>query len=76
MRRPALCNLNKASGCEAYSERYFFNKETGSCEKFIYGGCRGNENNFGSIDNCNSKCAGIYHKLKNNFQWVNLNKTY
>ena len=74
MRRPALCNLNKASGCKAYFERYFFNKNTGSCEKFIFGGCNGNENNFRNIDDCNNKCAGIYHKLKNNFQWDNLNK--
>ena len=74
MLRPALCDLNKASGCEAYIERYFFNKNTSSCEKFIFGGCDGNANNFRNIEDCNNKCAGIHHKLKNNFQWLNLNE--
>jgi len=26
--------------------RYYFNRATQQCEKFMYGGCFGNENNF------------------------------
>ncbi|XP_041039911.1 tissue factor pathway inhibitor 2-like [Carcharodon carcharias] len=45
--------------CKASSRRYYYNKYTQQCEKFIYGGCRGNENNFESVRECISHCQRI-----------------
>jgi len=56
-KRPALCNLNKKTGCEAAIPRFFFNKKTGKCEKFIFGGCRGNKNNFEKKTSCEITCG-------------------
>ncbi|KAG8198783.1 hypothetical protein JTE90_007093 [Oedothorax gibbosus] len=54
---PTECTLEKAEGpCPGYFPRYFFNNETNQCEKFIYGGCRGNENNFLTKRRCEKKC--------------------
>lgn len=51
------CLLPKKAGpCDAYFPRYYYDTEKGSCQKFIYGGCKGNENNFKSLDECERKC--------------------
>lgn len=51
------CFLPKEIGvCRARKTRYYFNQETGSCEEFIYGGCRGNRNNFYSLERCRRAC--------------------
>ena len=39
--------------------RFAFNKDTSRCERFMYGGCGGNENNFPSVDECLSTCGGL-----------------
>jgi tissue factor pathway inhibitor len=36
--------------------RFYYNKVTKKCELFIYGGCRGNSNNFKTIDKCKATC--------------------
>nr|XP_042897682.1 actinia tenebrosa protease inhibitors-like [Parasteatoda tepidariorum] len=59
-----LCEQEKKTGpCRGYFPRYYYNKQTGECEKFIYGGCRGNDNNFSSQDNCEQVCKGVYLNL-------------
>ncbi|KAK8759647.1 hypothetical protein V5799_002722, partial [Amblyomma americanum] len=42
--------------CQAYFPRYYFNNATKTCEEFIYGGCRGNGNNFATLQECQSRC--------------------
>ena len=57
-RYPA-CNLPKVTGpCRAAFRRWYFNKAKGICERFIYGGCRGNANNFRTKQECEQKCKG------------------
>ena len=45
-----VCQLPMEAGpCYALMPRFFFNFESRRCEQFIYGGCRGNQNNFASM---------------------------
>ena len=55
----ALCTLPKDVGpCEALFPRYFYNAVTNQCDKFTYGGCEGNANNFESFWDCRHTCEG------------------
>jgi len=52
-----ICSLPSVTGpCRAMFHRYYHNVNTGHCEIFTYGGCAGNQNNFESIEECESKC--------------------
>ncbi|XP_077551060.1 papilin-like [Haemaphysalis longicornis] len=52
-----VCYLPKVVGrCLAYMPRYYYNTTTRTCEKFIYGGCGGNANNFFTFLECNQTC--------------------
>ena len=53
-----ICTLDPAPGrCLAYFPSYFFNFATGQCERFIYGGCGGNENRFFQLEQCRNECG-------------------
>ncbi|KAK3084457.1 hypothetical protein FSP39_013863 [Pinctada imbricata] len=53
-----VCSLPKVVGpCRAAFRRYFYNKKTGHCERFIYGGCGGNKNNFKTLQKCKETCG-------------------
>ncbi|XP_060068958.1 papilin-like isoform X3 [Ylistrum balloti] len=54
------CKLPKDVGpCRALVPRFYFNQETERCERFGYGGCQGNANNFATIDMCRQTCEEI-----------------
>ena len=54
----AACHLAKETGpCRGYFLRYFYNISTGRCQRFVYGGCHGNKNNFKSFGECNNYCV-------------------
>jgi len=51
------CTLPVMKGpCEAAMPRFFFNATSRQCEKFLYGGCGGNANNFYSLNECLKEC--------------------
>jgi len=53
-----LCALPAETGrCKAYIPRYYFDQSTGTCERFIFGGCGGNGNNFKTLEECHNVCA-------------------
>ncbi|KAK2192135.1 hypothetical protein NP493_37g00036 [Ridgeia piscesae] len=53
-----MCKLPKVTGrCYAYMPRWYFNSDNHKCEKFIYGGCEGNMNNFQSKEECQAWCS-------------------
>uniref|UniRef100_A0A8C4PW08 BPTI/Kunitz inhibitor domain-containing protein n=1 Tax=Equus asinus asinus TaxID=83772 RepID=A0A8C4PW08_EQUAS len=44
-----VCSMPKESGpCMAFMPRWWYDKKTERCYRFIYGGCLGNNNNFQS----------------------------
>lgn len=57
--KPNFCYQEKDPGiCRGFFSRYFYNKETKICEIFKYGGCLGNQNNFRSLEECQTTCQG------------------
>ena len=53
-----VCALPPDVGpCRALIPRFFHNATSMKCESFNYGGCFGNENNFISSAECESKCG-------------------
>jgi hypothetical protein len=54
---PDPCRLPADPGpCKAAIPRWFFNRATGRCERFVYGGCGGNTNNFETAEECEATC--------------------
>ncbi|KAI9582876.1 spondin-1 [Glossina fuscipes] len=53
-----LCSERFDAGpCRGSYMRYAYNKESGRCETFTYGGCRGNRNNFLTEIDCLNTCS-------------------
>uniref|UniRef100_A0A670ZLW0 BPTI/Kunitz inhibitor domain-containing protein n=1 Tax=Pseudonaja textilis TaxID=8673 RepID=A0A670ZLW0_PSETE len=44
--------------CKAHMTRFYYNHKYKKCKKFIYGGCKGNGNNFESFEECLHFCKG------------------
>ncbi|KAK2818367.1 hypothetical protein Q7C36_022300 [Tachysurus vachellii] len=52
-----LCNLPAVQGpCRNWEPRWAYNAVTRLCQAFVYGGCRGNSNNFRSKVECQASC--------------------
>ncbi|XP_062241812.1 kunitz-type protease inhibitor 2 [Platichthys flesus] len=43
--------------CRAAFPKFFFNRDTGTCQSFLYGGCHGNLNRYGTLEECMSHCS-------------------
>lgn len=57
------CLLPKEPGfCKAFFQRYYFDKSSGQCKRFIYGGCQGNGNNFLTKQECEKRCTCFFPK--------------
>uniref|UniRef100_A0A8C6QK43 Tissue factor pathway inhibitor n=1 Tax=Nannospalax galili TaxID=1026970 RepID=A0A8C6QK43_NANGA len=67
MLRPDFCFLEEDPGiCRGYITRYFYNNQSKQCERFKYGGCLGNLNNFESLDECKNTCEDTLNELQDN----------
>ncbi|XP_053599585.1 spondin-1-like isoform X2 [Plodia interpunctella] len=54
---PEVCKLPLMVGpCRGYTERWFFDAATNTCEPFGYTGCGGNANNFRNWNDCIAAC--------------------
>ncbi|CAI5778630.1 four-disulfide core domain 3-like [Podarcis lilfordi] len=55
---PDFCNLPSDPGhCDNSTLRFHHSSHTGQCLKFLYRGCGGNRNNFGTQLSCLQTCA-------------------
>ncbi|XP_020651429.2 kunitz-type protease inhibitor 1 [Pogona vitticeps] len=45
--------------CYASFPRWYYNPFTEKCDRFTYGGCEGNKNNFKEEEICMKSCAGV-----------------
>uniref|UniRef100_A0A8D0GMN3 Low-density lipoprotein receptor-related protein 11 n=1 Tax=Sphenodon punctatus TaxID=8508 RepID=A0A8D0GMN3_SPHPU len=61
---PEQCLAPPAAGpCEGHFPRWHFDVSSGTCLHFIYGGCKGNTNNFLQESSCLAECAQIHGEL-------------
>nr|A7X3V7.1 RecName: Full=Kunitz-type serine protease inhibitor kunitoxin-Phi1; Flags: Precursor [Philodryas olfersii]ABU68488.1 Kunitoxin-Phi1 [Philodryas olfersii] len=52
------CELPPEKGpCNNLELRWFYNLKSKRCERFFYGGCYGNANNFKEINECDRRCV-------------------
>ncbi|XP_067451749.1 kunitz-type protease inhibitor 2 [Thunnus thynnus] len=55
-----LCEAAPQAGpCRAAFQHWYYNSKTGSCQSFIYGGCRGNKNNYINKESCVATCTAV-----------------
>ncbi|XP_044292514.1 papilin isoform X2 [Varanus komodoensis] len=56
---PVSCQLPSAHGpCTDWTTRWYFVHDVGKCNRFWYGGCHGNKNNFATEEECMKGCSG------------------
>jgi hypothetical protein len=52
------CEQDKEEGpCKGNYLRWYFDKSSKSCQQFIYGGCKSNNNNFPTEEACKQQCT-------------------
>jgi hypothetical protein len=54
---------SEAGPCTGYFNRWYFEPRKLMCVPFIYGGCRGNRNNFLTAQECNDACRVVRDAL-------------
>lgn len=55
--KPDVCSQPYSPGpCRGEFERWYYDKDSGLCRPFIYGGCKGNENRFQTLEACQQRC--------------------
>lgn len=60
---PVVCMQDSDPGtCQGYFNRWYFEARKQMCVPFIYGGCRGNRNNFLTADECLDSCRIVRGK--------------
>ncbi|KAJ8707071.1 hypothetical protein PYW08_011205 [Mythimna loreyi] len=57
---PICLQDKKVGNCRASIPSFFYNRKTRKCEGFTYGGCNGNDNRFGSKEECEAVCGASY----------------
>ncbi|CAH2045947.1 unnamed protein product, partial [Iphiclides podalirius] len=57
---PDICTLPAETGeCADYTGRWYYDTTESRCKHFYYGGCGGNENSFGTQQECEARCSQI-----------------
>ncbi|MGH0153082.1 UNVERIFIED_CONTAM: hypothetical protein FKN15_023816 [Acipenser sinensis] len=53
---PCAFDFDSGMQCKEYQAKWFFDKKSGICTQFWYGGCGGNANKFKSETECINQC--------------------
>lgn len=62
------CDMPQDAGpCRGYMVRWFWDKEADRCDRFVYGGCQGNANNFETLEECESEMCHMDGKTTPGF---------
>ncbi|KAL1505585.1 hypothetical protein ABEB36_005116 [Hypothenemus hampei] len=62
-----VCGLPKDVGaCKSHVDRWHFDPTKGQCEIFSYSGCEGNQNNFNTLEQCQTLCTKYQQELNAN----------
>ncbi|XP_050298607.1 spondin-1 [Anthonomus grandis grandis] len=62
-----VCMQSSDQGpCQGYYNRWYFDSTKAMCIQFIYGGCRGNQNNFLTFEECMNTCSIVRDALTGN----------
>ena len=57
-----ICDLPPETGpCKRNLRQYYFDRASGQCKTFTYGGCLGNANRFQTETECKIKCGGKFN---------------
>lgn len=60
---PVVCLEDHEVGeCQGSFNRWYFDNRKFMCLPFIYSGCRGNKNNFITLEDCHHSCGVIKGK--------------
>ncbi|CAG9762897.1 unnamed protein product [Ceutorhynchus assimilis] len=60
----AVCSLPKDVGaCKSNIDRWYFDTAKGRCEIFSFSGCEGNQNNFNTLELCQTLCTKYQREL-------------
>ncbi|KAF8777254.1 Kunitz-type serine protease inhibitor 1 like protein [Argiope bruennichi] len=58
-RDQSICYQPKDPGnCRMHILNWYYDSAGKRCERFVYGGCGGNRNNFETLEECMEKCYG------------------
>uniref|UniRef100_A0AAR5PJG2 BPTI/Kunitz inhibitor domain-containing protein n=1 Tax=Dendroctonus ponderosae TaxID=77166 RepID=A0AAR5PJG2_DENPD len=62
----AACSLPMDVGaCKSNIDRWYFDAMKNGCEIFSYSGCEGNQNNFNTLEQCQTLCAKYQIYVRN-----------
>merc|ERR1712126_111381 len=63
--KPQICDLEPETGpCRGHSTMFYYDNKSKDCKTFIYGGCGGNGNRFGSKVECLKTCQGAPEQIE------------
>ena len=70
-----ICELEMRTGpCRASIRRFYFDVDAQSCQAFTYGGCRGNKNNFATLQACQHRCQVLADGPVTGKYWTNFTR--
>ncbi|XP_022251017.1 spondin-1-like isoform X2 [Limulus polyphemus] len=63
-----ICMMQKDMGpCRGLFKRWYYDTDKQSCIQFVYGGCRGNKNNFHNYFDCRRTCQDMLRDFLHSF---------